>query len=161
MEKNVIKFSQADFPPSLSPSSSSCAVRTCDTNGCNAQVPFFHLRQTLSSSSPNPSSLPHLSTTLDDHSITEVHPTTVFSPTPATTSVTRISSSLIEKSSTTIPSSSSSASHREKIRFSIALVLTFLLQLSLVKDCYCRNTSFLCACTCVFLFLTFVIPPRN
>jgi len=140
MGKNIIKFSQ-DSSPTQSPSSptstSSCAVRTCDTNGCNAQVPFFHLRQQPPSLSPSPS---------PSSVSTSIYSTPDGGGSDATDSpstlVTRLSSSLVQSS--TIPPSSSASHKLGPLKFLTAS--TWILLLTLVKD-----YSLICACTCVFL----------
>lgn len=127
MGKNLIKFSQNSAPAaSATTAPSTCVARTCDTNGCNAQVPFFHLRQLPSSA---PTLYPPPTTTVADYVTTaggSEASTVSTSPPP---DVTRLSSSLVQDATTTAPSSASSP---------------FPNLVSLVKI-----TALLCACTCI------------
>lgn len=118
MGKHIIRFSQnsaiggGTLPGATTTLPSSCVAKTCDTNGCNAQVPFFHLRNLPSSSVPTQPTKPTTTTDWDATSpINQVGDLTtrslVSTIDPDSADVTRVSSSLVDLT-TTAPSSATS-----------------------------------------------------
>ena len=119
MGKHIIRFSQNSAiggetsPGATTTPPPSCVAKTCDTNGCNAQVPFFHLRKLPSSSVPTQPTEP-TATTTDWDATSPINQggdlttrSAVSTIDPDSAGVTRVSSSLVDLT-TTAPSSATS-----------------------------------------------------
>lgn len=130
MGKHIIKFQQNDSKLNQPGMDSSCTVRTCDKNGCNAEVPFFHLQSTTvkpttAATSP-PSSIPPSRT-----ENTNPPPSTSYAVTTIDDFVTRPSSSSA-LAGTTAPSRNPSLRPSS---------LSFIFSLSWFVYCSCCLTS--------------------